>query len=173
MARSDVSLMIRGVWYVALAALALSFAGPTLAQEPLQVRPILRLETGMHTGPIRAAAVDGSGKILATVSDDRTARLWSLSNGELIRVLRPEIGPGAEGRLFSVAMSPDGRFIVTAGSTGFEREKGSSFYVFETSTGQLVKRVGGLPEAVNRLAWSPDGRYVAAGTPGRERDSPV
>lgn len=166
MARSDVSLMIRGVWYVALAALALSFAGPTLAQEPLQVRPILRLETGMHTGPIRAAAVDGSGKILATVSDDRTARLWSLSNGELIRVLRPEIGPGAEGRLFSVAMSPDGRFIVTAGSTGFEREKGSSFYVFETSTGQLVKRVGGLPEAVNRLAWSPDGRYVAAGLLG-------
>ncbi len=120
----------------------------------------------MHTGPIRAAAVDAAGKVLVTVSDDRTARLWSLATGELIRVLRPEIGPGAEGRLFTVAISPNARLIVTGGSTGFEREQGSSFYVFDAATGRLVKRVGGLPEAVNRLAWSPDGRRVAAGLLG-------
>jgi WD40 repeat protein len=159
--------MSRGLRFFLIAiALALLSTVSAPAQESAEGRPILRLETGMHTAPIRGAAVDASGKFLVTVSDDRTARLWSLPTGELIRVLRPEIGPGAEGRLFSVAMSPDARFIVTAGSTGFEREKGSSFYVFETATGRLVKRVGGLPEAVNRLAWSPDGHYVATGLLG-------
>jgi WD40 repeat protein len=158
--------MITALRILAIAALALLSAAAAPAQEPPKVRPILRLETGMHAGPIRAAALDAAGRMLVTVSDDRTARLWLLSSGELIRVLRPEIGPGAEGRLFTVAMSPDARFIVTAGSTGFEPEKGSSFYVFETATGRLVKRVGGFPEAVNRLAWSPDGHYVAAGLLG-------
>ena len=58
------------------------------------------------------------------------------------------------------------RLTVTGGWTGFEQGKGSSFYVFETATGRLLRRVGGLPEFVNRLAWSPDGRYVAAGLLG-------
>jgi WD40 repeat protein len=137
-----------------------------IAEEAPQALPIPRLETGMHTAPVRGAAVDASGKLLVTVSDDRTARLWSLLTGELIRTLRPEITPSGEGRLFAVAMSPDGRLIVTGGSTGFEPGKGSSFYVFDTTTGRLLRRIGGLPEAVNRLAWSPDGRYVAAGLLG-------
>ena len=158
--------MIRGLRIIGAAALAALSTGGAPAQEPPQVKPILRLETGMHTAPMRAAAVDAAGRTLVTVSDDRTARLWSLSTGELIRTLRPEISPSGEGRLFTVAISPDGRLIVTGGSTGFEPGKGSSFYVFEAATGQLLRRVGGLPEFVNRLAWSPDGRYVAAGLLG-------
>ena len=158
--------MLRKFRIIVISTLTSLSSGAAMAQEPPQVRPILRLETGMHTAPIRAAAVDAAGKVLVTVSDDRTARLWSLSTGELIRALRPEIGRGSEGKLFAVAVSPDGRFVVTAGSTGFAQEKASSFYVFETATGRLVRRVGGLPEAVNRLAWSPDGSYVAAGLLG-------
>ncbi|MBV8588616.1 MAG: hypothetical protein JO212_00855, partial [Acetobacteraceae bacterium] len=130
------------------------------------MRPILSLEAEMHTAPIRGATVDRFGKMLVTVSNDKTARLWALSTGELIRVLRPEIGGGSEGKLFAVAISPDARFVATGGSTGFERDHTSSFYIFETLTGRLVRRVGGLPEVVNRLAWSPDGRYVAAGLLG-------
>ena len=38
--------------------------------------------------------------------------------------------------------------------------------MFETVSGRLVRRVGGLPQVINRLAWSPDGRHVAAGLAG-------
>ena len=127
---------------------------------------MLRLETGMHTAPIRAAAVDAGGRLLATASFDKTVRLWSLPGGEPLRVLRPAIGSGQEGELFAVAVSPDGRFVVTGGWTGFEWEKANSLYVFETRTGQLVRRIGGLPQVIDRLAWSPDGRYVAVGLAG-------
>ena len=120
----------------------------------------------MHTAPIRAAASDAAGQMLATVSDDKTLRLWALPTGELIRVLRPQIGAGAEGELKAVALSPDGQYVVTGGWTGFAWEKANSLYVFETTTGRLVRRVGGLPQVINRLAWSPDGRHVVVGLAG-------
>jgi hypothetical protein len=58
--------------------------------------------------------------------------LWSLPGGEPLPVLRPAIGSGQEGEVFAVAVSPDGRFVVTGGWTGFEWEKANSLYVFET-----------------------------------------
>src|SRR5262249_44042462 len=106
------------------------------------------------------------GQMLATASFDKTVRLWSLATGEQLTVLRPAIGSGAEGELFAVAVSPDGRFVVTGGWTGFEWEKANSLYIFEARTGQLARRLGGLPQVINRLAWSPDGHYLAVGLAG-------
>jgi hypothetical protein len=158
--------MSRELRILALVATGLLYAGLARGEEQPSAPPVLRFETGMHTAPIRAAAVDAGGRLLATASLDKTVRLWSLATGEQLRVLRPAIGSGAEGELFAVAVSPDGRFVVTGGWTGFEWEKANSLYVFETGTGQLVRRVAGLPQVINRLAWSPDGRYVAAGLAG-------
>lgn len=158
--------MIKRLGTIAVAVLGLLSTSLALPQEQSSPPPVLRLETGMHTAPIRAAAADGEGQILATVSDDKTLRLWSLSTGELMRVLRPQIGSGAEGELKAVALSPDGQFVVTGGWTGFGWEKANSLYVFETTSGRLARRVSGLPQVINRLAWSPDGRYVAAGLAG-------
>jgi len=45
-------------------------------------------------------------------------------------------------------------------------EKANSLYLFETASGRLVRRVGGLPQVINRLAWSPDGCYLAVGLAG-------
>ena len=147
---------------------ALGFLSGAVARgEPApSASPVLRLETGMHTAPIRAAAIDASGQLLATASLDKTVRVWSLATGEQLRVLRPAIGFGQEGELYAVAVSPDGQFVVTGGWTGFEWEKKNSLYVFEVKTGQLVRRLGGLPQVINRLAWSMDGHYIAAGLAG-------
>jgi WD40 repeat protein len=87
--------------------------------------------------------------------------LWSLDTGELIRVLRPPIGEGNEGKLYAMAMPPDGRFVVTGGWTGRTGEE-KSLYVFETASGRLVHRIGGLPNVTLHLAWSPDGDFVVA-----------
>ena len=154
-----------GMFRNAVAVAGLLWAGAVLAQQPTPT-PTLRLEIGMDTAPIRAAAADMKGRVLATASLDKTVRLWSLSTGELIRVLRPPIAGGPEGKLFAVAISPDGQFVVTGGWTGVTWAPGNSLYIFETGTGRLVRRVGDLPQVIERLVWSPDGQFVAAALAG-------
>ena len=56
--------------------------------------PVPRIETGMHTAVIRRIGVDAACARIATASDDKTARLWSLPDGKLQRTIRPPIGTG-------------------------------------------------------------------------------
>jgi len=65
--------------------------------------PVLAIETGMHTAGINRVGVDRECRLLATGSDDKTVRLWSLPEGRLIRTLRPPIGPGSHGKVYAVA----------------------------------------------------------------------
>jgi len=100
--------------------------------------------------------------VLATVSDDKTARVWDLATGKLLRTLRPPIGLGPEGKLAAVAVSPDGRIAACGGCTGYSWDKAYSIYLFVLQTGALVRRLSGLPSGLNHLAFSPDGGLLAA-----------
>ncbi|MBF0539090.1 MAG: hypothetical protein HQL03_12655 [Nitrospirae bacterium] len=80
----------------------------------------LRIETGMHTAAIRRIAIDADNLYLATASEDKTVRVWELSTGRLLKTLRPPIGDGYEGMIFSVAISPDGKTIACGGCTGYQ-----------------------------------------------------
>ena len=123
--------------------------------------PFLRIETGMHTAPISAIATDSQGRFLATGSDDKTIRIWNLSNGALISILKPPIGREYEGVIYAVAMTPDGELVAASGATGFEWDGKPSIYLFDRRTGRLVRRIRGLPGLVGNLAFSPDGRSLA------------
>jgi WD40 repeat protein len=124
--------------------------------------PVLRVETGMHTATIRRIGVDAANRYLVTASDDKTVRVWELPAGRLLRVIRPPLGAGDEGKLYAVAISPDGSTIAAAGLTSNESGNVESIYLFDRESGRLVRRLGGLPDEVAHLAYSPDGRYLAA-----------
>ena len=80
--------------------------------------PFLQIENGMHTGPVRAIAIDPSERFSITASDDRTARVWDLATGKLLQVLRPPQALGGDGQLFTAAISPDGSTVALGGYTG-------------------------------------------------------
>jgi WD40 repeat protein len=80
-------------------------------------QPFLRIETGMHTAIIRGIGVDAAGRYLVTGSDDKTARVWELATGRMLRALRPPLGNGNEGKIYAVAVSPAGRIIAAGGWT--------------------------------------------------------
>ncbi|SEM18405.1 WD domain-containing protein, G-beta repeat-containing protein [Syntrophus gentianae] len=137
--------------------------GSLKAGEPPK-EPRLRLETGIHTARINRIAVDAANRFLVTASDDKTVRLWELPDLRLVRILRPPIGSGHEGKIFAVAISPDGNTIAAAGWTGWEWEGKVSIYLFDRASGRMSrpKDLRGLPGAVFHLAYSRDGRYLVA-----------
>ncbi|MCG3159861.1 MAG: hypothetical protein JMDDDDMK_00886 [Acidobacteria bacterium] len=130
-------------------------------------QPVLRIETGMHTAMIRRISVDAANHWLVTASHDKTARVWELAPSQreaaqLVRVLRVPIGEDNEGELNAVAVSPDGNTVVVGGWTGDQWDKQVCLYLFERESGRIMRRLTGLPDVVFHLAFSPDGRFLAA-----------
>ena len=123
--------------------------------------PMLRLEVGAHTAVINRIDADAQGRFLVTGSDDKTARVWSVADGRLLRILRPPAGAGKEGMVYAVAIAPDGGAVAVGGWTG-EAGRTKNIYLFDRASGQIIHRISGLPNVVLHLTFSPDGRFLAA-----------
>lgn len=157
----------RGPLCAAFVCLLCLSAGP-LRQHDVQAQtdsqpssqPILRIETGMHAATIKGIDVDAAGRYLVTGSDDKTVRVWELATGRLLRTLRPPAGNDNGGKIDAVAISPDGRLIAAGGGYGLDKK--FSVYLFDRESGRLALRIGEAPQAVLKLAFSPDGTRLAA-----------
>ena len=136
-------------------------AGGAVGNQEVLTRPVLRIETGMHTAMIYRIDTDAAGRFLVTGSQDKTVRVWDLASGQLLRTLRPPIGNGDEGKIYAVAISPDGELVAAGGWTS-AKGKAENIYLFDRRTGRLLRRLSGLPEVALDLAFSPDGTRLAA-----------
>jgi WD40 repeat protein len=125
--------------------------------------PSLRIETGSHVAPIRAASMDRDGRYAVTASEDKTARVWDAASGTLLSVFRPPSGPGNDGKLYAVAMAPDGAVFAAAGWSA-----SNDLYLVRRNDGQIIHRISGLPDVVTHLSFSPDGRTLVAGLWGKQ-----
>jgi hypothetical protein len=110
-------------------------------------RPVLGIEAGMHTAIINRIGVDAACARIATASDDKTARLWSLPDGKLQRTIRLPIGPGDGGKVYAAALSPDGRRL---GVGGWD----ASYAKFGSMSLSLVDLDRGAIRACPQLAGS-------------------
>jgi WD40 repeat protein len=125
--------------------------------------PVLRIETGMHIATIKRISADAQCRILATGSEDKTVRLWSMPDGQLLRTLRLPIGPGNAGKVYAAAISPDGSVVAAGGwDAYYESTKLHNIYLFDTATGTSVRRIGNFDNVVFHIAFSPDGTKIAA-----------
>jgi WD40 repeat protein len=126
----------------------------------LPIDPILRVETGQHGAAIRRIDTDAANKFAVTASEDKTARVWSLPDGRLQRILRLPIDQGNIGRAYAVAISPDGSTVAVGGWTGPPGH--DNIFLFDRVSGELKQRLGNLPNVTKHLAYSPDGRRLTA-----------
>ena len=154
------------------ALLALAWAAPAHTQDAAEAgpaglhnRPTLVLDPGMHTAAMTHADVDAEGRYAVTGALDKTIRVWSVEDGQLLRTIRLPAGPGSLGQVRAVAISADGEVIAAGGwTTG--RTKPEKIYLFDRATGAMTGRIEGLPETLTHLTFSSDGRYLAAALAG-------
>lgn len=149
--------------FTALLALGgrMAYAGEVSAQ------PFLRIETGHHAAMARRLVVDAPRQRLITAGDDKTVRIWQLPHGRLVQTLRLPMGERQEGRPYAVAVTPDGKMAIVGGWTGWEWDAKASIYIFDIASGELVRRIDGLPDAISTLNISPNGEVLAIGLNGR------
>jgi WD40 repeat protein len=130
------------------------------AAPDLPTEPILRIEAGQHSAPITRVDTDAANRFAVTASHDKTARVWSLPEGRLLRVLRVPIDNDNIGQARAVAISPDGSTVAVGGRTGIADHY--NIFLFERASGALKQRISDLPSVIDHLTYSADGRRLAA-----------
>jgi WD40 repeat protein len=144
--------------------LVISISTRAMAQS-LYDSPVLTVDAGMHTASVFGAAADSAGRFLVTGSHDKTVRIWSLSDGKLLQTIRMPAGPGNVGKIYAVAMSPEGKVVAAGGDTGYPGH--SPIYLFDQNTGKMKWRIADdMPDVTHHLVFSADGRYLAASSGG-------
>jgi WD40 repeat protein len=117
--------------------------------------PLLTLKG--HADRVDQVIFSPNGSRLATLSHDRTARLWDATTGQMLFLLPAYDEQNVSyGNNVDVAFSPDGSRLATAG--------GSSIKIWDTSNGQQVLALPQTKELfAYTIAFSPDGKQLAVG----------
>jgi WD40 repeat protein len=127
--------------------------------------PQLMLDTGGHMAIIRSLVFTPNGKQLVSAADDKVVRVWDLQSGKTVRTIRGEVGPGFEGTTYSMALSPDSRWLAVGGWMHRECEgRCGEIRLYDFATGQLTALLKGHINTVFSLAFSPDGKHLVSGS---------
>jgi uncharacterized caspase-like protein/WD40 repeat protein len=126
----------------------------------------LDLDAGGHRAFVKELVFTPDGQFLLSASDDKTVRVWDASTGVTVRTLRGQIGPGNEGKIFALAVSPDGRTLAVGGYFGpglGDSPPYGDVRLFDLRSGKILAVLKAHEYAVYALAFSPDGAMLAAG----------
>ena len=131
--------------------------------------PLPMLDTGGHMGQINRIAFTPDGRQLVSASEDKTIRVWDLASGKTVRTIRGESAPGPVGKVYAMALSPDGKWLAVGGWTHPEcAGRCGEIRLYELASGKLVALLKGHSNAVVGLAFSPDGSRLISGSGGND-----
>ena len=142
-----------GRWLAAANMSVVSLWPIELGRHPLVLRG--------HSGQVEDLAFAPDGSWLASIANDGTVRRWPMAAeaGDPPRVLH-DWGHRVERMIGSLAMSPDGEFVVTTAGEDVAR--------MAPVDGSAPSTLGGFEQRVFRVAIGQQGRLVAV--PGRSGD---
>jgi WD40 repeat protein len=110
-----------------------------------------------HANAVTSIAFHPQGMSLATGSRDGTVKIWSVKSGKETRTLDPK----HRAAVLSLAFSPDGKHLFSAGGDSNKAEPGE-IRQWDISTGKVVAAYEGHRRAITSIAVHPDGQSFAS-----------
>ncbi|TQF74017.1 WD40 repeat domain-containing protein [Rhodococcus spelaei] len=118
--------------------------------------PVGRALSG-HQGPVYGVAVTADGTTMASASDDRTVRLWDLTDRSDPRPIGIPLGGSAK-YMASVSFTPDGNILAAGSGDG-------TVFIWDitdrSAPKPLLEAARAGSRAVHNIRFSPDGRTLA------------
>ena len=121
----------------------------------------IRTLTADRSGPVTDIAFSPDGLTLAAASEDGPVRLWPTVGGSPTIIRAPNV------RIIQLALSPDGRSLVTGGQTVNQQGREGGVGLWDTTTLASAQNLDAVTDMILSVAFSPDGRTFAAGGNGR------
>jgi WD40 repeat protein len=118
-------------------------------------------------GAVRLVAFAPDGKVLVTADEDGFVRRWNPGTGKETAAFRVAIRP-----VGAATLSPDGKILaVGAGPPDLRKKEAplGGVKLFDTASGEERVVLKAAPREVAGLAFSPDGKTLAAGWPAGAR----
>ncbi|KAL9245817.1 hypothetical protein vseg_019423 [Gypsophila vaccaria] len=114
-----------------------------------------------HQGEVNCVKWDPTGTLLASCSDDNTAKIWSMKQDNYVHDLKEHLK-----EIYTIRWSPTGPATnnpnqqLLLASASFD----STVKIWDVEHGKLVHSLNGHREAVYSVAFSPNGEYLASGS---------
>jgi WD40 repeat protein len=134
---------------------------------PAATRPYLMLDTGGHMGTIRGLAFTADADQIVSASQDKIVRVWDWRSGRTVRTIRGAAGPGEQGKILAMALSPDNKWLAIGGVMAFGQPTPvdiGAVRVFDFASGELKRVLKGHTNAVRGLVFSPNGQLLLSGS---------
>ncbi len=134
--------------------------------KPAADGPLPMLDTGGHMALIMGMAFTPDGRQLVSAADDKTIRVWDLASGKTVRTIRGESAPGQAGKVYAMALSPDGKWLAAGGLLDSRQGNPNRYAIrlYEFASGRLVALLKGHEKGVPSLNFSPDGSRLISGS---------
>ncbi|KAL0721598.1 hypothetical protein Bca4012_036197 [Brassica carinata] len=114
-----------------------------------------------HQGEVNCVKWDPTGTLLASCSDDSTAKIWNAKQHNFVHDLRDHTK-----EIYTIRWSPTGPGTnnpnkpLTLASASFD----STVKIWDAELGKMLCSLNGHRDAVYSLAFSPNGEYIASGS---------
>ncbi|GAB1543028.1 hypothetical protein NUACC21_57020 [Scytonema sp. NUACC21] len=101
-----------------------------------------------HQATVTSVSFSPNDKLLATVSEDKTVKIWSIS-GQQLQTIK-----GHTSTITSVSFSPNGRLLATA-------SKDKTVKIWKVKDGRLMRTFNAIAVNVTSVSFSPNGKILA------------
>lgn len=147
--------------------LSLTLFSLTAIAQPRPGDAQLQINPGGHLSQISESVTTADGKFIITTSTDKTICIWDVQQKKIIEQIRGPKSVFNQGKLYSLAISPDNRMLAVGGflaiGTETDGDLAGQIRIYDFVKRKQVLRFKAHSNVVTSLRFSTDGKYLVSG----------